>query len=123
MKLEIRINGEPADPLSVVCHRDSSYKIGKALVHKLKELIPRQMFKVPIQACIGLKSIASETIAPYRKDVLAKCYGGDISRKKKLLSKQADGKKRMKAIGKVEIPQAAFMAVLNLNKETDSSSD
>ncbi|GAX82213.1 hypothetical protein CEUSTIGMA_g9641.t1 [Chlamydomonas eustigma] len=122
VKLEVRINGEPADPLAVVCHRDSAYKIGKALVHKLKELIPRQMFKVPIQACIGVKVVASETIAPYRKDVLAKCYGGDMSRKKKLLNKQAEGKKRMKALGKVEVPQAAFMAVLNLNKETPGSS-
>jgi elongation factor 4 len=123
VKLEIRINDEPADPLSVVCHRDSAYKIGKALVHKLKELIPRQMFRVPIQACIGNKSIASEAIAPYRKDVLAKCYGGDISRKKKLLQKQADGKKRMKQLGKVEVPQSAFMAVLNLNKEGDGGDE
>eukprot|EP00798_Chlamydomonas_sp_ICE-L_P020290 gene20290-27048_t len=118
--LEIKINNEPADPLSVICHKDNAYKIGKGLAKKLKELIPRQMFRVPIQACIGVKVIASEAIAPYRKDVLAKCYGGDISRKKKLLSKQAAGKKRMKTLGKVEVPQEAFMAVLKIN-ETDNS--
>ncbi|KAF5829123.1 P-loop containing nucleoside triphosphate hydrolase protein [Dunaliella salina] len=117
VKLEIKINGEPADALSVITHRDNSYKLGKQLVSKLKELIPRQMFKVPIQACIGVKVIASEQIAPYRKDVTAKCYGGDISRKKKLLSKQAEGKKRMKALGRVEVPQEAFMAVLNLDND------
>ncbi|KAG1667650.1 hypothetical protein FOA52_004677 [Chlamydomonas sp. UWO 241] len=117
IKLDIYINNEIAEPLSVVCHRDSAYSIGKALVKKLKELIPRQMFKVPIQAMIGVKSIASESISAYRKDVLAKCYGGDISRKKKLLNKQAEGKKRMKSLGKVEVPQAAFMAVLNLGKD------
>ncbi|WIA42476.1 hypothetical protein OEZ86_008468 [Tetradesmus obliquus] len=118
--LEIKINGEPAEPLSVICHRDHAYRTGKALCAKLKELIPRQMFRVPIQACIGAKVIASEAIAPYRKDVLAKCYGGDISRKKKLLQKQADGKKRMKQLGKVEVPQAAFMAVLKINQDSDS---
>ncbi|GBF94913.1 hypothetical protein Rsub_08156 [Raphidocelis subcapitata] len=117
--LEVRINSEPAEPLSVIVHRDAAFRVGKALCLKLKELIPRQMFKVPIQAAIGGKIIASEQIAPYRKDVLAKCYGGDISRKKKLLSKQAEGKKRMKAIGKVEVPQSAFMAVLNINRESN----
>eukprot|EP00195_Chlamydomonas_chlamydogama_P015474 CAMPEP_0202898806 /NCGR_PEP_ID=MMETSP1392-20130828/7226_1 /ASSEMBLY_ACC=CAM_ASM_000868 /TAXON_ID=225041 /ORGANISM="Chlamydomonas chlamydogama, Strain SAG 11-48b" /LENGTH=706 /DNA_ID=CAMNT_0049584833 /DNA_START=12 /DNA_END=2132 /DNA_ORIENTATION=- len=117
VKLEIKINGEPADPLSVIVHRDAAYRVGKALASKLKELIPRQMFRVPIQACIGNKVVASEAIAPYRKDVLAKCYGGDISRKKKLLQKQAEGKKRMKALGKVEVPQSAFMAILNIDKE------
>jgi elongation factor 4 len=117
VKLDIYINNEIADPLSVVCHRDSAYGIGRALVKKLKELIPRQMFQVPIQAMIGVKSIASEKISAYRKDVLAKCYGGDISRKKKLLNKQAEGKKRMKSLGKVEVPQSAFMAVLNLGKD------
>ncbi|GLI58709.1 hypothetical protein VaNZ11_000460 [Volvox africanus] len=117
VKLEVKINGEPADPLSVICHRDNAYRTGRQLTSKLKELIPRQMFRVPIQACIGTKVVASEAIAPYRKDVLAKCYGGDISRKKKLLQKQAEGKKRMKALGKVEVPQEAFMAILKIDRE------
>lgn len=114
--MEIKINGESCDPLAVICHRDKAYNIGRGLTSKLKELIPRQMFHVPIQAAIGTRVIASERISAMRKDVLAKCYGGDISRKKKLLKKQADGKKRMKAIGKVDVPQEAFMAVLKLDK-------
>lgn len=118
VKLEIKINGEQADPLSTIVHKEGAYRVGRQLVSKLKELIPRQMFRVPIQACIGGKIIASEAIAPYRKDVLAKCYGGDISRKKKLLQKQAEGKKRMKALGKVEVPQEAFMAVLKIDKDS-----
>lgn len=117
--LEIKINGEPADPLSVICHRDNAYRVGKALTSKLKELIPRQMFRVPIQACIGARVVASEAITPYRKDVLAKCYGGDISRKKKLLQKQAEGKKRMKSLGKVDVPQEAFMAILKIGDSKD----
>jgi len=117
VKLDIAINDELAPPLSTIVHRDSAQSVGRALCNKLKDLIPRQMFKVPIQARIGVKSIASAVISPMRKDVLAKCYGGDVSRKKKLLQKQAKGKKRMKTMGRVNVPQEAFMAVLNLNKE------
>ncbi|KAM3702774.1 hypothetical protein ACB094_04G053500 [Castanea mollissima] len=117
LKLDIQINGDSVEPLATIVHRDKAYAVGRALTQKLKELIPRQMFKVPIQACIGSKVIASESLSAIRKDVLSKCYGGDISRKKKLLKKQAEGKKRMKAIGKVDVPQEAFMAVLKLEKE------
>lgn len=117
IRLDIQINGEPVEPLATIVHKDKAYSVGRALTQKLKELIPRQMFKVPIQACMGAKVIASESLSAIRKDVLAKCYGGDISRKKKLLKKQAAGKKRMKAIGKVDVPQEAFMAVLKLEKE------
>ena len=115
MRLDVQINGAPAPPLSAIVHRDNAHSMGKSMTRKLKELIPRQQFKVPIQACIGAKVVASSAISPMRKDVLAKCYGGDITRKKKLLQKQAKGKKRMKAFGKVNVPQEAFMAVLKLN--------
>jgi GTP-binding protein LepA len=115
VRLDVKINYETAQPLACIVHRDNAQSIGRKLVKSLKNLIPRQMFKVSIQACIGVKVIASESISPMTKDVLAKCYGGDISRKKKLLQKQAKGKKRMKAFGKVNVPQEAFMAVLNLN--------
>jgi GTP-binding protein LepA len=113
VKVSILVNGEVVDALAIICHRDKSEFIGRKIVDKMSEVIPRQMFPVPIQAAIGAKIIARATVKAYRKDVLAKCYGGDISRKKKLLDKQKKGRKRMKSIGTVEVPQEAFLAVLS----------
>ena len=117
VKMDMLLNGDVCDALSIIVHKDKAYERGRQIAERLKDVIPRQMFEIPIQAAVGGKIIARETVKAYRKDVLAKCYGGDVTRKKKLLEKQKEGKKKMRQIGSVEIPSEAFIEILNTDHD------